>query len=78
MAFSRSPGLVGDAFRINFSKPCLSSVGSSEHLEMTLVADLPAGIDVKPDRHENASFARFIAGEFGFLILIQSREVPAR
>jgi len=28
--------------------------------------------------YENASFARFIAGDFGFLTLIQSGEGPAR
>jgi hypothetical protein len=28
--------------------------------------------------HENASLARFIAGDFGFFTLIQSRDGPAR
>src|SRR5436305_1202009 len=32
----------------------------------------------RSNRYENASFARFIAGDLGFLVLIQSHDGPAR
>jgi hypothetical protein len=65
-----------DPLRIILPKPCVGRLLVGENLQMLRVADLLARIDIDPDCHENASLARFIAGEVGDLD--QCGERPAR
>ena len=68
---TQTPRLPGHSLRSKLSlHPSLQS--------FKVVADLLSRIDIDPDRHENASLARFIAADFGFLTLIQSDVRPPR